>query len=231
VVVVSVLGLSAPALAQEPVRSDARRVFACTGIMPLQQADSSRTARQRVEKQLETAKPAASEVKDMIKNSIGMKLKLIPAGSFLMGATPDDARADDIEKPQHKVTITRPFYLGVYEVTQYEHKQVMGANPSEIRGDDEHVYTAPVGSFAPNAWGLYDMLGNVREWCDDCYDAKFYQSSPKGDPHNTAGASPRVIRGGAWGSHPMLCRPACRDTLEPADRAYSLGFRVAAVQE
>jgi formylglycine-generating enzyme required for sulfatase activity len=61
-----------------------------------------------------------------------MKLTLIPAGSFLMGATPDDARAHDNEKPQHKVTITRPFYLAVYEVTQYEYKQVMGANPSDF---------------------------------------------------------------------------------------------------
>ena len=68
----------------------------------------------------------------MIKNSIGMKLKLIPAGSFLMGATPDDAAADDFEKPQHNVTITRPFYLTVYEVTQYGYKHVMGPNPSHF---------------------------------------------------------------------------------------------------
>ena len=76
----------------------------------------------------------------MIKNSIGMKLKLIPAGSFLMGATPDDAEADDDEKPQHKVTITRPFYLSVYEVTQHEYKQVMGANPSNFQfGEDSEL--------------------------------------------------------------------------------------------
>ncbi len=65
-----------------------------------------------------------------------MKLKLIPAGSFLMGATPDDTEADKDEKPQHKVTITRPFYLGVYEVTQYEYRQVMGDNPSKFKDSE-----------------------------------------------------------------------------------------------
>ena len=92
------------------------------------------TARQRVEKLMETARPA--EEKDLITNSIGMKLKLIPAGSFLMGATPDDTSALDREKPQHKVTITMPFYLGVYEVMQYEYKQVMGDNPSGFKDSE-----------------------------------------------------------------------------------------------
>ena len=86
---------------------------------------------------METAQPSASGAeKELITNSIGMKLKLIPAGSFLMGATPDDTGAYKDEKPQHKVTITRPFYLGVYEVTQYEYRQMMGENPSSFKDSE-----------------------------------------------------------------------------------------------
>ena len=69
----------------------------------------------------------------MVTNSIGTRLKLVPAGSFLMGASLDDTNAEKDEKPQHKVRITRPFYLGVYEVTQYEYRQVMNDNPSHFR--------------------------------------------------------------------------------------------------
>ena len=59
-----------------------------------------------------------------------MTLKLIPAGEFLMGSPDDDKDADNDEKPQHRVRITRPFYLGVYEVTQAQYEAVMGNNPS-----------------------------------------------------------------------------------------------------
>ena len=65
-----------------------------------------------------------------IPNSIGMKLVLIPAGEFLMGLPDDDRTANRVEKPQHRVRITRPFYLGVHEVTQTQYKKVMGNNPS-----------------------------------------------------------------------------------------------------
>jgi formylglycine-generating enzyme required for sulfatase activity len=92
------------------------------------------------EKPSESDKPAVGHEKDMTKNSIGMKLKLIPAGSFLMGAAPNDPGAGDDQKPQHKVTITRPFYLGVYEVTQHEYKQVMGANPSKSQFDESSKF-------------------------------------------------------------------------------------------
>ena len=70
------------------------------------------------------------EEEKTIANSIGMKLALIPAGEFLMGSTDEDKDAAGDEKPQHRVRITRPFYLGVYEVTQQEYETVMGRNPS-----------------------------------------------------------------------------------------------------
>ena len=72
----------------------------------------------------------ASDPPKAIVNSIGMRLKLIPAGEFMMGAPDDDRVADNSEKPQHGVRITRPFYLGVHEVTQAQYEAVMGHNPS-----------------------------------------------------------------------------------------------------
>jgi len=92
-------------------------------------------------------------------------------------------------------------------------------------------YTAPVGSFEGNAWDLYDMIGNVSEWCDDWYDPKFYQSSPKEDPRNTAEADERTVRGFSWQSTQIYCRPASRQKRRPVFGFSDLGFRVAAVQE
>ena len=74
-------------------------------------------------------------------NSLGMRLALIPAGKFLMGSPDSDNDASVLEKPQHWVRITRPFYLGVYEVTQQEYKTVMGQNPSlfSATGGGQHL--------------------------------------------------------------------------------------------
>ncbi len=85
------------------------------------------------------ASSAFSEQEQEITNSIGMKFRLIPAGSFMMGASPDDGEAEAGEYPSHRVEISKPFYIGIHEVTQELYERVMGENPSEFKGADRPV--------------------------------------------------------------------------------------------
>ncbi|MFO0905758.1 MAG: SUMF1/EgtB/PvdO family nonheme iron enzyme [Pirellulales bacterium] len=95
--------------------------------------------------------------------------------------------------------------------------------------DDRWSFTSPVGEFKPSGWGLYDMQGNVLEWCSDWYDSDYYRKSPAADPTGPSRGSGRVLRGGSWGSSPGSCRSSSRSGVDPAGRSSSLGFRVAAV--
>ncbi len=93
--------------------------------------------------------------------------------------------------------------------------------------DDGHAVSAPVGSYKPNAFGLYDMIGNVWEWCADWYDAGYYAKSPSEDPTGPDSGTGRLLRGGSWLIYPFDCRSAFRAGVYLVNRAFDYGFRVA----
>ncbi len=250
-------------------------------------------------------------VEVQIENSIGMKLRLIPPGEFMMGSPESEVGRFGNEGPQHRVRITRPFYLGKYPVTQSQWASVMKNNPSVFSSDGRYsdrvsglstddfpvdnvswidaqafigklnelseetgwVYRLPteaeweyacragtttryyfgddagnlgeyawysenagdweegrlhlVGQKLPNAWRLYDLHGNVWEWCSDWYSGDYYAKSPLEDPTGPEESSFRVFRSGAWDYAADRSRSAYRRWLWPGARGSNLGFRVA----
>jgi formylglycine-generating enzyme required for sulfatase activity len=98
--------------------------------------------------------------------------------------------------------------------------------PSMIRASDGYVFTSPVGKFRPNSFGLYDMHGNVLQWCRDWYDPKYYAVSPRDDPPGPARGSRRVWRGSGWGASPGPCISAYRGGWPPSGSDVCIGFRV-----
>ena len=235
-----------------------------------------------------------------ITNSIGMKFVYIPSGTFTMGSPSDELGRQKYER-QHRVTLSRVFYMQTTEVTQGQWKSIMGRNPSHFKrcGDNcpvekvswndcqdfirslnqkegtnkyrlpteaEWEYacragsttafanggitellcgydpnldamgwycgnsgqkTHPVGQKKPNDWGLYDMHGNLWEWCQDWYEKNYptgHVTDPKGPSSSSAG---RVFRGGGWRYSAGVCRSASRRRGNPDYRHASVGFRVA----
>jgi formylglycine-generating enzyme required for sulfatase activity len=90
--------------------------------------------------------------------------------------------------------------------------------------NDGFVFNAPVGSFAPNEFGLYDMTGNVWEWCSD-WEGE-YSTSIESNPKGAATGVKKIIRGGGWLGYPDACRVADRYSDTQEHRGHSMGFRV-----
>ena len=86
--------------------------------------------------------------------------------------------------------------------------------------------THPVGQLAPNAWGLYDMHGNVHEWCQDWFDRTYYGQSPSHAPGGPKEGLAKSLRGGDWGSDKWYCRCASRSLSSPDRRSNRVGFRL-----
>jgi formylglycine-generating enzyme required for sulfatase activity len=98
--------------------------------------------------------------------------------------------------------------------------------PHPTYNDGIYPYTAPVGSFSANGYGLYGMTGNVRVWCNDWYNSTYYNTSPYDNPQGPASGTDRVLRGGNWSGLAEYCRVAYRLSYIPGGSGSASGFRV-----
>jgi formylglycine-generating enzyme required for sulfatase activity len=117
----------------------------------------------------------------------------------------------------------------VGSTTQYPWGDEIGKNNANCDGCGsqwDNKQTAPVGSFKPNAFGLYEMRGNVWQWVEDCYKESYEGAPTDGSAVSSGDCSDRVVRGGSWSLDPDYLRSANRSASASVVRYYNLGFRV-----
>jgi eukaryotic-like serine/threonine-protein kinase len=118
---------------------------------------------------------------------------------------------------------TTPYHFGetlAVEQANYNGNFVYGSGKKGVYRE----HTTPVGIFPANAWGLFDMHGNVWQWCQDWHDG--YSGKDLIDPQGPKTGKNRILRGGSWGSHPIFCRSANRNFADPDSRTEFYGLRV-----
>lgn len=113
-------------------------------------------------------------------------------------------------------------YANVADMTAKKHRPKWTA----FHCDDKHATAAPVGSFKANSLGVYDVLGNAWEWCQDVYNNEAYTKLPQDDPLYSGSGEYRVMRGGGWSNGPLGIRCSHRVGLSPDFGHHALGIRL-----